>query len=49
MLRPGPPAFSSDNVGGAHWSGSTTGENAIPLDRVPRDIRLAFRVHNDDR
>ncbi|KAA6457181.1 hypothetical protein DYQ86_22845 [Acidobacteria bacterium AB60] len=31
--------FSSDNAGGAHWSSSTAGENAIESQHIPRDIK----------
>jgi RHS repeat-associated protein len=34
--------FSSDNAGGAHWSGSTAGENAIEPQNLPSDIKQAF-------
>jgi RHS repeat-associated protein len=34
--------FSSDNAGGAHWSGSTAGENGIQSQNIPGDIKNAF-------
>jgi hypothetical protein len=34
--------FSSDNADGAHWSGSTAGENGIESQNIPRDIKQAF-------
>lgn len=34
--------FSSDNAGGAHWSGSTAGENGIESQNIPGDIKKAF-------